>query len=937
MNRSSLDLLTGRTLLTASVLSLSITSIVRGQAVQLEDRSAALEEVVVTGTSIKGLNAETALPVQVVSREEIVRTGVTTTEELFRQISAASSSGSIGAASATGAQTGAISTISLRGLGSDRTLVLINGRRSAVYGGGSAGAAGSSVDISGIPLAAIERVEILKDGASAIYGSDAIAGVVNFILREDYQGATVSAFAGTPTTKGGGQQETVSAYGGLGDLKQDRYNVALGVNFEHDTALPGADRAFAQRYSPAFGNDVTSSFAFPANIAVPAKVLPGGKAATLNPNAGACGPNSLNDVNFPKQCRFDNSPFDSLEPEQTKISANFSGHLAVTDSSQLYTEASFAQVKTTTTVQPVPLSYQNPLLPGNPYIAYLANLLKTQYPNYKNPAVAPGNGAFLLPPTSPYYPTAFAAANNFGGQPLNLIYRDFANGQRETEDIANTFRAVGGLKGNAAGWDYDTALLFSEVQVHENLLSGFPLYSKIMPLLDQGNINPFGATTDPAQLAAAKGAEFVGEDFSSRTSLASLSGTASRALIDLPAGPLSAAVGAEVRRETFEYNPAVAIQTGDISGQGGNQLPEDVSRSVESTYLELNAPLAKGLDFDTAVRYDHYQHIGSTVNPKASLKWQPDSWVLVRASAGTGFRAPSLTDLYAGQASSVTGNGTRDPIQCPTFMANNPACSFQFTTTTGGNPNLTPEKSTTFTLGTVLEPIKNLTVDLDSYWIFLKNEIVAGGLSYATILENAQSATQFANLITRDAAGNITAISQTNANLFKVNTSGLDINVKYGFDVGAGRFSLLSSGTYIYKFASQNPDGSWTGEIDKGLNDVSVGGIISRWRHNATALYEMDAFNVSLTQNFQKRYHDVPGNINGVSRDVAAYQTFDMQGTYSVLKQLKVSLGVRNIFNQNPPYANYAASTNNFIGGYDVTYGDPLGRFVYARVTYTMH
>jgi iron complex outermembrane receptor protein len=930
MNRSSRDLLTGKTLLTASVLSLSITSIVRGQAVQLEDKSAALEEVVVTGTSIKGLNAETALPVQVVNRDDIARTGVTSTEDLFRQISAASSAGTTVAANATGNQTGAISTISLRGLGSDRTLIQINGRRSAVYGGGSAGAAGSSVDISAIPLASIERVEILKDGASAIYGSDAIAGVVNFILREDYQGAEVSAYAGTPTDKGGGQSEIVSAFGGLGDLKQDRYNIAAGFNFEHDSALLGSDRAFASRYAPAFGNDVTSSFAFPANVAVPGKT--GG---TRNPDVGNCGPYSLNDVNFPKQCRFDNSPFDSLEPEQTKISGNLNAHFALTDSAQAYAEASFSQVKTTTTVQPVPLSYQNPLLPGNPYIAYLANLLATQYPTYKNPAVVPGEGAFLLGPSSPYYPTAFAAANGQAGQPLNLIYRDFANGQRETEDIANTFRAVGGVKGNAAGWDYDTSVLFSEVQVNENLLSGFPLYSKIMPLLDGGLINPFGATTDPAQLALAKGTEFVGQDFSSRTSLASLNGTASRALIDLPAGALSAAVGGEIRRETFDYNPAAAIQTGDISGQGGNQLPEDASRDVESAYVELNAPIVKGLDVDAAVRYDHYQHIGSTVNPKASVKWQPESWLLVRASAGTGFRAPSLTDLYAAQASSVTGNGTRDPIQCPTFNANNPACSFQFTTITGGNPNLTPEKSTTFTFGTVIEPIKNLTVDLDSFWIFLKNEIVGGGLNYATILQNAQTATQFANLITRDAAGNIVSISQTNANLFKQNTSGLDASVKYGFDIGSGRFSLLGNGTYFYKYATQNPDGSWTGQIDKGL--TSVGGVISRWRHNATALYEIDAFNVSLTQNFQKRYHDVAGNINGVSRDVAAYQTFDMQASYAVLKQLRVSLGVRNIFNQNPPYANYAASANNFVGGYDLSYGDPLGRFVYARVTYTWH
>jgi len=348
------------------------------------------------------------------------------------------------AAQASGVGTGSIATISLRGLGSGRTLVLINGRRSAVYGGGSAGTAGSSVDISAIPVAAIERVEILKDGASAIYGSDAIAGVVNFILRPDYQGAEITARGGTPTHAGGGTEENFSAYAGMGDLKQDRYNVALGVNFEHVTAIMGSHRSFATRYSPGYGNDVTSGFSFPANVALPGK-------GTRNPNFPNCGPDSLTDVNFPNQCRFDNSPFDSLQPAQRKINVTFNGSVALTGASRLYSEASFSQVKTTTTVQPVPLSYQNPLLPGNPYIAFLANLLATQYPTYHNPAVVPGTGAFLLPPTSPYYPTAFATANGVNGQPLNLIYRDFANGLRQTPDTANTVRVVGGLKGLEMG------------------------------------------------------------------------------------------------------------------------------------------------------------------------------------------------------------------------------------------------------------------------------------------------------------------------------------------------------------------------------------------------------------------------------------------------------------------------------------------------------
>jgi iron complex outermembrane receptor protein len=893
-----------------------------------------LEEVIVTGSSIKQINGETALPVQIMKREDIERTGATTVQELFRDIAAASSAGATVAAQSTGTQVGAISTISLRGLGSGRTLILVNGKRTAVYGGGSLGQAGNSVDISSIPVAAIERVEILKDGASSVYGSDAIAGVVNFILRENFQGAEVSATGGTPTEHGGGQQETVSAYLGHGDLVQDRYNAALGFNYDHNSTLLGADRPFATRYSPGYGNDVTSSFAFPANVAIPANPLVP-KGATRSPLAGNCAP-SLNDVNYPTACRFDNSPYDSLEPEVTKYGVNFNGQLAVIEGGQVYTEDSFSRVKTWTTVQPVPLSYQNPLLPSDPYVAYLTNLLKS-YPGLKG--VTAGEGAFLLPPSSPYYPTAFAAQNGIAGQPLNLIYRDFANGPRLTEDTADTIRAAVGFRGDTGGWDYDTWFLYSQVKVHEDLLAGYALYSEMMPLLDQGLINPFGPTSDPSALAAAQGATFVGQDFASKTSITSLNGRISRDLVSLPAGPLSGAVGGELRRETFEYDPAQAIQTGDIAGEGGNQLPESASRDVESAFVEFNAYALKSLQADAAVRIDNYQSIGNTVNPKGSLRWQPVPWLLLRGSAGTGFRAPSLTDLYASQATSVTSNGTRDWIKCPTFDANNPACSFQFQTTTGGNPHLTPEKSQSYTLGAVFQPTRDLSVDVDSFWIFIKNQIVVGGLSYATIMQSAASEMQYASFITRDGNGNVVSINQTNANLFKSAVSGFDVDMKYHLDLGkAGSFSLYGDSTYLYRYVIQNADGSWTSEVDKGLALVTTnGGVVSRFRYNLTAGYEWGPWGLSLTQNYQKRYHDTASSVSGVTRFVEPYATVDSQLYYTPTKSLRVTAGVKNLFNRVPPYANYAATANNFIGGYDISYGDPLLRYVYLGVVYSMH
>jgi iron complex outermembrane receptor protein len=914
---------------------------------------AELQEVVVTGTSIKGV-AETSLPVEVLSSEDVQRTGATNVEQLFRTITAASSIGATVAAQATGVATGAISTISLRGLGAGRTLVLINGLRTSAYGG--SGGSSTAVDIGSIPVAAIERVEILKDGASSVYGSDAIAGVVNFILKSNYQGLTISANAGTPTQAGGGSQEGASLFAGIGDIKSDGYNVNFGINYDHQGQILGDHRSFAGRYQPQYGNDVTSSFAFPANVNVPGSnavftntAFP--KGSTRNPDAGACGPYSLNDVNFPAQCRFDNSPYDDLQPDITKLGFILQSDYALNDSSKVYTLASFAQVRTITEVQPVPLSNGNPLLAADPYTAFLANALAPggAFAGYSaiNPAVKAGTGAFLLPNTSAYYP--LAAAEKYGlctgataatCQPLNLIYRDFASGVRVTEDIANTTRLVGGVDGNAAGFDYDAHLLFSTVGVFDDLDHGFALYSKIMPLLDTGTINPFGPTADQGALAAAQQDAFFGQDFKSRTSLASADFTVSRQLFQTPWGPFASALGGEVRRETFAYNPAAAVQTGDIAGQGGNALPVFATRSAEGAYLEFNTPILPALTLDAAVRWDNYQKVGDTVNPKGSLKWEPTDWLLLRGSAGTGFRAPSLTDLYAPQTRSVTSNGTRDPIQCPVFSANNPACSFQFTTINGGNPNLQPEKSNQYSLGTVLKPVKNLSVDVDSWWIFIRNEIVGGGLPYQTILANAASAAQFGNLITRDADGNIVSISQQNSNLFKSAVSGLDMDVHYFVDLPtSGRVTAEINGTYFLKYQTElvTNQGDYTNFIDQPYTVTADSGVVSRFRSNALLDYSISDFDVSLIEHYQKRYHDAPSSITGANRFVGQYHTFDLQGSYTLAQTTTFTVGVINLFNTPPPYANYASSANNFVGGYDLSYGDPRGEFVYARVTYKFH
>ena len=356
--------------------------------------AATLHAIVVTGTRIRGVDTLNALPVQMLSRRDIRLSGATSVPQLLQQVTSTSSVGSVSSAQATGFTTGGIETVSLHGLGAARTLVLVNGLRMPVS------TAGDTVDVGSIPLAAVQRVEVLENGASAVYGSDAIAGVVNFILKSDFQGLDASATVGSPTQAGGGTSENISVYAGIGSLERDRYNLGIGLEYDHKSPIMGSSRSYASRYSPGYGNDVTSFFAFPANVLIPPNtVLPHG--GVYSPEVGNCTPTSLNDANYPTQCRFDNSPYDSLQPKRSRYSLILNGAYRLNDATQLYGNVLFSQVRQTTYTQPVPLAFLNPLLPGNPYVAYLANLLATQYPGYHNPNARPGQGAFLLPPTSP--------------------------------------------------------------------------------------------------------------------------------------------------------------------------------------------------------------------------------------------------------------------------------------------------------------------------------------------------------------------------------------------------------------------------------------------------------------------------------------------------------------------------------------------------------
>ena len=900
------------------------------------------EKVEVTGSSIKRIDAETALPVQIITRQEIERTGAQNTEELLRTIPSIVSANSLSQAMASGANTASVSTVSLRGLGGQRTLVLVNGRRATVFGGVPGSGGDAAVDVNSIPLSAIERVEVLKDGASAVYGSDAVAGVINFILRSDYQGGEATAQYGF-TTQGGANVIKGSATLGIGNLYTDHFNILLNANYQKERPLFGRDRQFASTsIHTSAENDTTSGNTFPGNVATPGQ-------STRNPNAlaGNCSP-SVFDENFPSnRCRYNPAGEVTLIPDSERTNALLSGRFAVNDNLTLYSDISLVHNSVKTKIQPAPLSDQFALPANNAYIP-AQNALYASYPNLATdyPANYPllvlfPVATFLLPPSSPYYPGAFVAANlpSLVGEPLLIRYRTVPLGGRQFRDVTDVNRLVFGAKGTAAGWDYDTGVLYTQSKVKEYTTGGIALYTKILPLLNSGVINPFGPSS-PAAEQALQNTVFNGLAYSSKTSIGQFDAKASRDVYQLPAGPIAVAVGGNVRREKYELETSPELQAGDTTHYGANNLPVTASRNVEALFAEVNVPIIKGLEVDGAVRFDKYEKVGSTTNPKISLRWQPARELLLRTSYGKGFRAPSLTDLYGPRVGGVSAPGLSDPLRCPT-TGSSLDCNTQFNVTTGGLSSLKPEKSESYTAGIVLEPTANVHLGIDFFKVNISNSIIVGGVGAPVILGTEEFTRQFANRITRGPAdptvpggyGPIVSIDQTNQNLFDIRIRGIDADFLWRFaNNETGRWTLGINGTYFQQYAIQLPDGTYFSAVaDNTLTGIN--GVIPRWKAVHTVTWDRGPFAASLTYNFQAAYTDTPSNLTGNSRRVGTYETFDTQASWSGIKNLKLTLGIKNLLNRDPPYAN-ADSAGQFQSGYDATYGDPRGRFIYTSATW---
>jgi iron complex outermembrane receptor protein len=853
-----------------------------------DDQPQPVQRVEITGSSIRRLAAESSLPVTTLRASDFIKQGLTTAQEVLNTIPMNQSA--TVTASAVGAGTGGRSVADMRALGPGKTLVLLNGRRLATHPYFA-----DAVDLNIIPLAALERIEVLRDGASAIYGSDAIGGVINFITKRSIKGGALVLEGYEPQRSGGGNEQRVNLSGGYGDLSRDGYSMFGVIDWHQQSELNAVDRRFsATGIRPQNGLRQTSRTTFPANFFSTAGVAG-------NPFFPACRPSAtVPAIDGSPVCEFDFTQFIDDIPKTTQFDAmakfnkKFGEHVASVE---------FMHGRHTTESRVAPAPFTN-----------IGVTMTAASPFY------PGRGAV------PAFP-------GLTGEPLDISWRSVEAGRRDNFDSSTQDRGLASLEGNLYGWDYNTALYHSQGKARSSFIGGYLVDQRVIDGVGTGILNPFGPQT-PAGLAFLNDSVLIGKYLQARVLSTVWDGRVTRDLTQLPAGPLGFALGLEARHDnaTFVVDRSLA---GQSSSSGFADAQDQTgSRSIYAIFTELNAPVIKNLEVNLAVRFDHYTDAGSRVNPKVAVRYQPIREVLLRGSYNRGFRAPTLYDLFGPQSVTNTSNTWDDPRLCPGGVAvaganPNVVCGQQQMIRQGGNPNLMPERSKTWSVGLVYEPTPSLTMSADWWDVKVENQIQP--LAEQVIFTNFP---KFQNLFVYDSPSNPTRllfVIDTTSNQGELRTRGLDLSLLYRLPRNPfGTVSVRADGTYVNRYLFQTERG---GSFFENAGRFAQNAPIFRWRHNLLLTVASGDWVYNLANTYSSHYNDqntavAPEFFNKVRH----WSTWTLSATYAANKQLELTAGIRNLLDAQPPFSN---QVTNFQLGYDPRFTDPLMRTFYARLTYT--
>jgi iron complex outermembrane recepter protein len=896
-------------LLQALGTGMALSVLASGALAQTAQR---VEKIEVTGSHVKRVDTESVSPVDVITREQIERTGQATVAEVLRNIPA--NTGGSFSESFTNSFAPGAAGISLRGLGQKTTLVLLNGRRITGFGFAQ-NLQDVFVDLNAIPASAVERVEILKDGASAIYGSDAIAGVVNIILRKDFKGIEASAYAGRYEGK---HDWRATLTGGFGDLARDRYSVFGTLDFykrdlvELSDTKFGKDRDFRDvaggRNSQSLtgggtwrqltaANANTSNFRAVSDCALfGGEIIDGPTAVARGLIAAPLGNTAFNIPGNTFCFRDFNNQFTAL-PKTERL--NFIGRATREFSPNVtgYLEAGFSRVDTFQT-------FQSPFFAGTTALQQTAAGLR---PFTYNIRFAPG-----------------VAGNPF---PSNALYTgvNLDLGTRDLDQRSDTLRLLAGANYTFRNWDFDSAVGWSRNEIDQNntnrmTLSGtsavFGVPTTPQPPVPTSTAATYNLDRPSLNSDAVRDSMLADVKRTGTSELTFVDTKASTELMQMTAGPLGLALGAEFRREKLQDRPDDIAQQGEILGQGITAT--DASRRQYALYGELAIPITRAIEAQVAGRHDHYSDYGSSNTPKLGIKFRPTNSLLLRGNWGKGFRAPTLPEISPSVATFFVG--VIDPTTNQIVQASG---------VFAGNPSLQAEKSDSWTAGIVWEPNANFNVGVNYYDIDWKNIVAAP--SFQSIVNSGDPT----RVIRDPSTGNIVTILNNFINVNETKTSGIDLEGRYRMSSAFGRWTLRGNLVYVDKFEENGVEVAGT---NGGTNTIP------RVRSQLSLDWDYRALSTTVTQNYIRHYVQqlLPGSFftpqdprfqNQVYPErVPSYVTYDVYAKYQLTKNLQVNGAILNASDKTPPYDPGFSAT--FL--YDFSIYDVRGRQFRVGLTWKM-
>ena len=924
-----------------------------------------VEKVEVTGSAIKRVQNEGALPVQIITREQLDRSGTATVEQFLTQITA-NGNGFDNLASTSDVVSGAnrgnngLSAANLRSQGSNATLILLNGRRLAAHG-----LNGGTVDLKQIPLDAVARVEVLKDGASATYGTDAIGGVINFILRKDFQGVTATASVDV-TEQGGGSVARGSLLGGWGDLAMDRFNVMASIAYSQNEKLLGTQRDFVNTFQPNRGLSVDTTgtpFATAAPIGQARTILssrnsagalsngtgptqpgttqainrinvldlPGGAGCNSIPNTQAYDELLWDSPNARYGCAWDTGRAATLQQPVDNVTGTLRAVFKVGDSLNLFAEATASEVKTKK-------SFSNVQVISNNLQIRNAGLL----------AVYPSTGSAyndIFNSIVGVFPTI--AENR--GQPIAFRWRCIECGPREIATESQTGRFLFGGEGALGNFDYKFGAWSAFSDTNSTLGNGYFFINKFVPLITSGTLNPFlragqsqtQAALDGLAASSAAGTALYGGKYTTNAADASISGP----LFKLPAGDVQAAVGVDFRSEKYTFNgsqTSLAAQRNILAApfDASNEL-NGVKRDVTALYTEVAVPIINGLEVTGALRHDRYTGFGGVTNPKFSVRFVPVRQLLFRGSYSEGFRVPTFSQQFFGLTEDAySGKDLVDPAKCPALKVDSikPGCeAITPVLFSGGKLELKPETSKSINLGVVFEPAPWLNGSVDYWEINRKNQITELGLS--TLVANYALFPQ--NFI-RDASGTLVAIDGRWVNAGETSTKGIDLSLRANTALMAGKLSMTLDGTYLLERKFRLLAGGKFGENQVGKFSAE-GDVPVRWKHTLAFSYAQGPWTGTISNYYVTGYLDrvAPGIANGTvtpsqyNPNVKAYSTYNLSATYTGFAKTSISAGIKNVLNTNPPFSAAYDADLGAGSSWEPRLTDPRGRAFWLSMSYS--